>query len=565
MHDVAKRGLALAVAAGGLLVNGAAPAVSAVGHHPEHPGTAGAGEGRAEAGPGSRVAIPVGTSAAEQQAAHGDAILATVHQSPVPPSPPPPPPPSASSGSLLTDNTVEVPIHAPFNICGVVAAVLGSGHGAVGDSCVNGPDVAGGPRAAVSSHTASGGGLLSDNVVQVPVVVPFNICGDTANVAASNNAVQDILCANQGPGGTSSAASASASNAPGIGSANIVQVPVDIPVNVCGVTATLIGHGNKAAGNSCANGDAPTTPPAPGTPSAGAAANAATADSPGLANGNVVQLPLELPVDVCGDTVNVLGSDNGATANDCVNNGPGGASAKATATGDSGTASGNLLQFPVNAPVEVCGDTVNVSGRKNPAIGNTCANETGGAPTATAFGSTSNGGGIASGAVLQGGGDSPIQVCGEAVGGAASGSAALADTCTNGPTTPPGPALPPPVGPPVLPPPPVGPPVMPVMSPSSFGPRLSPAPQGPPPMTPPLMPPPPQGPPPQAAPPPQATAPRQAPPSPSDPPATTPPAAKPQLPHTGADIIGLAGLGTGALLAGAGAVAISRRKAAARS
>ncbi|NUP50026.1 MAG: hypothetical protein HOW97_22350, partial [Catenulispora sp.] len=40
MHDVTKRGLALAVATGGLLITGAAPALSAV-HHPEHQDAAG--------------------------------------------------------------------------------------------------------------------------------------------------------------------------------------------------------------------------------------------------------------------------------------------------------------------------------------------------------------------------------------------------------------------------------------------------------------------------------------------------------------------------------------------
>ncbi|NUP50058.1 MAG: LPXTG cell wall anchor domain-containing protein, partial [Catenulispora sp.] len=34
----------------------------------------------------------------------------------------------------------------------------------------------------------------------------------------------------------------------------------------------------------------------------------------------------------------------------------------------------------------------------------------------------------------------------------------------------------------------------------------------------------------------------------------------PQLPHTGADVLGLAGIGAGALLVGAGAVVATRRK-----
>ncbi|MGW8890139.1 chaplin [Streptomyces sp. NPDC055749] len=39
-----------------------------------------------------------------------------------------------------------------------------------------------------------------------------------------------------------------------------------------------------------------------------------------------------------------------------------------------GVLSGNLVQVPVHVPVNVCGNTVNVIGLLNPAFGNTCAN-----------------------------------------------------------------------------------------------------------------------------------------------------------------------------------------------
>ncbi|MFJ3665247.1 chaplin [Streptomyces sp. NPDC090106] len=42
-------------------------------------------------------------------------------------------------------------------------------------------------------------------------------------------------------------------HSPGVGSGNVVQVPVHIPVNVCGNTVDVIGLLNPAFGNSCAN------------------------------------------------------------------------------------------------------------------------------------------------------------------------------------------------------------------------------------------------------------------------------------------------------------------------
>ncbi|MEV0371537.1 chaplin [Streptomyces sp. NPDC050636] len=55
--------------------------------------------------------------------------------------------------------------------------------------------------------------------------------------------------------------------------------------------------------------------------------------------------------------------------------GSGGAHASGTAVGSPGVVSGNLIQVPVNVPVNVCGNTVNVVALLNPAFGNVCINK----------------------------------------------------------------------------------------------------------------------------------------------------------------------------------------------
>ncbi|MGE7391261.1 chaplin [Streptomyces sp. NPDC004126] len=52
----------------------------------------------------------------------------------------------------------------------------------------------------------------------------------------------------------------------------------------------------------------------------------------------------------------------------------GGASADGVAAGSPGVASGNTVQVPLDVPVNVCGLTVNVIALLNPAFGNTCVN-----------------------------------------------------------------------------------------------------------------------------------------------------------------------------------------------
>ncbi|MGW1809067.1 chaplin [Streptomyces sp. NPDC002078] len=48
-------------------------------------------------------------------------------------------------------------------------------------------------------------------------------------------------------------ANGAASNSPGVLSGNVVQVPVHIPVNVCGDTVDIIALLNPTFGNACTN------------------------------------------------------------------------------------------------------------------------------------------------------------------------------------------------------------------------------------------------------------------------------------------------------------------------
>ncbi|KUO13803.1 chaplin [Streptomyces sp. DSM 15324] len=50
-----------------------------------------------------------------------------------------------------------------------------------------------------------------------------------------------------------SGASGVAEHSPGVLSGNVVQVPVHIPVNVCGNTVDIVGLLNPAFGNTCVN------------------------------------------------------------------------------------------------------------------------------------------------------------------------------------------------------------------------------------------------------------------------------------------------------------------------
>ncbi|MGW6706369.1 chaplin [Streptomyces sp. NPDC054956] len=137
-----------------------------------------------------------------------------------------------------------------------------------------------------------------------------------------------------------------AERSPGLLSGNLVQLPVHTPVNVCGNTVSVVGVLNSAAGNRCANeapGDGgPGRPgPRPSHPSSpqqsqsshpskpgagngagnggGAVAQGRGKDSPGLLSGNGLQLPVEVPVNISGNSVSVVGVGNPSSGNTSVN------------------------------------------------------------------------------------------------------------------------------------------------------------------------------------------------------------------------------------------------------
>ncbi|MFB7663289.1 chaplin [Kitasatospora sp. NPDC056138] len=61
----------------------------------------------------------------------------------------------------------------------------------------------------------------------------------------------------------------------------------------------------------------------------------------------------------------VLGSAGAASAS---------ANASGVATNSPGVLSGNLIQIPIHIPLNICGNTVSVVGLLNPALGSACSN-----------------------------------------------------------------------------------------------------------------------------------------------------------------------------------------------
>ncbi|WP_141580136.1 chaplin family protein [Actinomadura sp. WMMA1423] len=249
------------------------------------------------------------------------------------------------SGGVLAGNQVKAPISVPVNVCGNGVAVIGQ---AVA-GCEGGAKVKGGSGTGANQQTSGAGGVLSGNQADVPISVPVNVCGNAVgNAVASCDGGATVKNAGQGTGQQTT------SGAGGVLSGNQANIPISIPVNVCGNAAAVIGQ----AGAACEGGAK--------VVGGSGGGEQTTSGAGGVLSGNQANIPISIPVNVCGNAVAVIGQATGScTGGASVKNG-GTGTGQQTTSGAGGVGSGNQADVPVTAPVDVCGNGAAVIGLASP-------------------------------------------------------------------------------------------------------------------------------------------------------------------------------------------------------
>ncbi|MEU7577523.1 chaplin ChpH [Streptomyces sp. NPDC041068] len=72
-------------------------------------------------------------------------------------------------------------------------------------------------------------------------------------VVAAAAATGGLVLAGAGVAAADAGAQGAAVKSPGVVSGNVIQVPVHVPVNACGNTVSVIGLLNPTFGNTCIN------------------------------------------------------------------------------------------------------------------------------------------------------------------------------------------------------------------------------------------------------------------------------------------------------------------------
>ncbi|MEV1238940.1 chaplin family protein [Nonomuraea sp. NPDC049750] len=319
---------------------------------------------------------------------------------------------SFGSGTALADtsgdssvgggNQVNLPVSLPIDISGNSAAVLGKSEA----SSQGGATVVNTGKGGTSDRTSGDGSVLGGNQVNAPINVPINACGNAVAVIGRSDAgcKGGASVKNTGRAGSSNKTSGKGSVLGG----NQVNAPINVPINACGNAVSLIGKSDAGCKGGATVKNA----------GKGGAGGNHTSGQGSVLGGNQVIAPVSAPINICGNSVAVLGrAFAGCKGGATVKNGGhthyrGGHGSTGNDTdGRFGVGSGNQVIAPISLPIVACGN----------AVGNAHAGCKGGASVKNT-GKGGPGGNTTSGKGSVLGGNqviapitAPVNVCGNAV------------------------------------------------------------------------------------------------------------------------------------------------------
>jgi ChpA-C len=129
---------------------------------------------------------------------------------------------------------------------------------------------------------------------------------------------------------------------------NQISLPISIPVNLCGNAVALLG--DAFAG--CQGG---------ASVSGGSGGGASTTSgNHSIGGGNQASAPISVPVNVCGNSVAVLGNAKSGCKGGASTSGGGSGGGSTSGNGSAG--GGNQVGVPIKVPVNVCGISVGILG-----------------------------------------------------------------------------------------------------------------------------------------------------------------------------------------------------------
>ncbi|GAB3879467.1 chaplin family protein [Microbispora bryophytorum] len=198
------------------------------------------------------------------------------------------------SHSVLGGNQVDIPVTLPIDISGNAVAVAGDSRASSqGGAAVQGEGVGAG-----QNKTSGAGSILGGNQVEAPINVPVNACGNAVSVIGRSDASCRGGAAVKSSGRHASAGGNRTSGVHSIGGGNQVVAPITAPINLCGNSIAVFGNATAGCRGGAFVGGGRDVVRAGGNRTSGHGS---------ILGGNQVVAPIAVPVNVCGNSVAVIG------------------------------------------------------------------------------------------------------------------------------------------------------------------------------------------------------------------------------------------------------------------
>ena len=275
----------------------------------------------------------------------------------------------------------------------------------------------GAAHADVSQNSTDNNGILNGTQLVAPVSVPLNVVGNAIGVAGEANAAG----AGWNRAWWAESVKQDSSDNNGIANGTQAYLPINVPVNIVGNAVAVLGEANAAG--SGVNGKKHTES---ARTESGWGVDQDSSDNNGILNGTQIYSPVDIPINICGNALSLLGEANASAM--CVNKGFGESGWVSQDSSDNnGIGNGTQVYAPISLPVNLSGNAVGVLGEANAAASST--NESGHAGRGIDQ-DTSDNNGILNGTQIAAPIHVPVNVCGNALG--LLGEANAAANCSNG-------------------------------------------------------------------------------------------------------------------------------------
>ncbi|MEU8230255.1 chaplin family protein [Actinoplanes sp. NPDC048967] len=280
---------------------------------------------------------------------------------------------SSGNVGILNGTQVFAPIAVPLNVVGNSIGVAGEANSA--GSGINfvesGQHRKRGGKGGVSQNTSGNFGIANGTQAYLPISVPVNVVGNSAAVLGLANAsgagVNHVESTkvehgkgNRGGRGGRGADQDSSGNF-GVLNGTQVYAPIDVPINLCGNALSILGLAQSQA--ACVNGD--------GGGHRRESTSQDTSGNYGIANGTQVYAPISAPLNIAGNSIGVAGEANSAAV--AKNESARGHDFSQDSSRNVGILNGTQLAAPISIPINVCGNSLAVLGLANSAAA--CAND----------------------------------------------------------------------------------------------------------------------------------------------------------------------------------------------